>query len=85
MIGADIVEFNPRMDPLNITAAVCAKLLKEIAAKMLAPAWLNEAAAQTNVTRMTSLRKAGKSTKPATNSCLQISACKPLDNASIEE
>ncbi len=38
VIGADIVEFNPRMDPLNITATVCAKLLKEIAAKMLEPA-----------------------------------------------
>lgn len=35
VIGADIVEFNPRMDPLNITATVCAKLLKEIAAKLI--------------------------------------------------
>ena len=35
VIGADIVEFNPSMDPLNITATVCAKLLKEIVAKML--------------------------------------------------
>ena len=35
VVGADIVEFNPRMDPAQITAAVCAKLLKEIAAKML--------------------------------------------------
>jgi arginase len=35
VVGADIVEFNPRMDPLNITATVCAKLLKEIAAKMM--------------------------------------------------
>ncbi len=34
-VGADIVEFNPRMDPLNITALVCAKLLKEIAGKIL--------------------------------------------------
>jgi agmatinase len=33
--GADIVEFNPRMDPIQITGTVCAKLLKEIAAKML--------------------------------------------------
>jgi arginase len=38
VIGADIVEFNPRRDPLQITAAVCAKLVKEIAAKMLARA-----------------------------------------------
>ncbi len=36
VIGADIVEFNPRMDPVQTTAVVCAKLLKEIAAKMLA-------------------------------------------------
>ena len=35
IVGADIVEFNPRMDALNVTAGVCAKLLKEIAAKML--------------------------------------------------
>lgn len=35
VVGADIVEFNPRMDPIQITGAVCAKLLKEIAAKML--------------------------------------------------
>ncbi len=36
VIGADIVEFNPRMDPAQITASVCAKLLKEIAARILA-------------------------------------------------
>ncbi|MCM3872513.1 MAG: agmatinase [Pyrinomonadaceae bacterium] len=35
VIGADIVEFNPRMDPAQTTAVVCAKLLKEIAAKMV--------------------------------------------------
>src|SRR5215204_7757837 len=35
VIGADIVEFNPRMDPLHVTGTVCAKLFKEIAAKML--------------------------------------------------
>jgi len=35
VVGADIVEFNPRMDPQNLTATVCAKLIKEIAAKML--------------------------------------------------
>lgn len=35
VIGADIVEFNPRMDPIQTTGVVCAKLLKEIAAKML--------------------------------------------------
>lgn len=33
--GADIVEFNPRRDPLGITAMGCAKILKEIAAKIM--------------------------------------------------
>jgi arginase len=37
LIGADIVEFNPEMDPTGMTAAVCAKILKELAAKMLTP------------------------------------------------
>ena len=35
VIGADIVEFNPRMDQTGMTAVVCAKILKELAAKML--------------------------------------------------
>ena len=35
VIGADIVEFNPRMDPLHVTGTVCAKILKEISARML--------------------------------------------------
>lgn len=35
VIGADIVEFNPKMDPSGMTAIVCAKILKELAAKML--------------------------------------------------
>lgn len=35
VVGADLVEFNPRFDPTNVTRAVCAKLLKELAAKML--------------------------------------------------
>jgi len=35
VVGADIVEFNPRMDPLHVTGTVCAKLFKEISAKML--------------------------------------------------
>jgi arginase len=34
-VGADIVEFNPERDPLGVTAMVAAKLLKEIAARML--------------------------------------------------
>jgi arginase len=35
VVGADIVEFNPRMDSTGVTAMVCAKLLKEIAAQMI--------------------------------------------------
>ena len=35
VIGADVVEFNPRRDVMELTQEVCAKLVKEIAAKML--------------------------------------------------
>lgn len=35
IVGADIVEYNPRMDSRNVTAMVCAKILKEISARML--------------------------------------------------
>lgn len=35
IIGADIVEYNPERDPSGITALVAAKILKEIAARML--------------------------------------------------
>jgi arginase len=35
IVGADIVEFNPKRDPLGITAMAAAKFLKEIAAGML--------------------------------------------------
>ena len=35
LVGADLVEFNPVRDPVGITAMLAAKLLKEIAAKML--------------------------------------------------
>ena len=28
--GADVVEFNPRQDPTGLTAAVAAKLVKEL-------------------------------------------------------
>lgn len=35
LIGADIVEYNPYRDIQNVTAMVAAKLMKEIAAKML--------------------------------------------------
>lgn len=35
LVGADIVELNPLRDPRGLTARVAAKLLKEIAARML--------------------------------------------------
>ncbi|WP_420322465.1 agmatinase [Flagellimonas sp.] len=35
LVGADIVEYNPTRDINGMTAMVCAKLFKEIAAKML--------------------------------------------------
>lgn len=35
IVGADVVEFNPGQDPLGITAPLCAKLVKELAARML--------------------------------------------------
>ncbi|WP_190808612.1 agmatinase family protein [Flagellimonas sp. S3867] len=35
LVGADIVEYNPTKDINDMTAMVCAKLFKEIAAKML--------------------------------------------------
>ncbi len=35
LIGADLVEFNPVRDPTGITAALAAKLVKEILAQML--------------------------------------------------
>ena len=35
LVGADIVEFNPVRDPVGTTGMAAAKLLKEIAAKML--------------------------------------------------
>ena len=34
-IGADIVEFNPSQDPLGLTAHVAAKLVKELAGRMV--------------------------------------------------
>jgi len=36
VVGADIVEFNPRRDVAHITEDLCAKLVKEIAAKIFA-------------------------------------------------
>jgi arginase family enzyme len=35
IVGADIVEFNPKRDINGVTAMVCAKFLKEIAAKII--------------------------------------------------
>jgi arginase family enzyme len=35
LVGADIVEINPDRDPLGITAMVGAKLLKELAGRLL--------------------------------------------------
>ncbi|MBI2795832.1 MAG: agmatinase [Gemmatimonadetes bacterium] len=37
LVGADVVELNPRQDPSGVTATVAAKLVKEIAGRMLAP------------------------------------------------
>ena len=36
LVGADIVELNPMRDPLGVTTAIAAKLLKEIVVKLLA-------------------------------------------------
>lgn len=35
IVGADLVEFNPSQDPVGLTAPVCAKLVKELAARMI--------------------------------------------------
>jgi arginase len=35
IVGADIVEFNPKQDVSKLTAMVCAKILKEILGKMI--------------------------------------------------
>lgn len=36
IVGADIVEYNPKQDVSQLTALVCAKILKEILGKMIA-------------------------------------------------
>ena len=38
LVGADIVEYNPRQDISGVTAMVAAKLVKEVAGRMLAEA-----------------------------------------------
>jgi arginase len=35
LVGADIVEFNPSQDPVGLTGPVCAKLVKELAGRMV--------------------------------------------------
>lgn len=35
IIGCDIVEYNPKRDPSGVTAMTCAKILKEIAGKII--------------------------------------------------
>ena len=35
LVGADVVEFNPVRDPQGITGPLCAKLVKELASRML--------------------------------------------------
>lgn len=37
IVGADVVELNPSRDPLDITAPLAAKLVKELIARMLVP------------------------------------------------
>jgi arginase family enzyme len=37
IIGADVVEFNPLRDPIGTTAALAAKLVKELIGRMIAP------------------------------------------------
>jgi agmatinase len=34
VVGADVVEFNPELDPAGLTARLCAKLVKELAERM---------------------------------------------------
>jgi arginase family enzyme len=35
LVGADVVELNPTRDPLAVTAAVAAKLVTELSARLL--------------------------------------------------
>jgi arginase family enzyme len=35
LVGADVVELNPSLDPASLTARVAAKLVKELAARLL--------------------------------------------------
>jgi arginase family enzyme len=36
VVGADVVELNPSRDPAGLTARVAAKLVKELAGRLLA-------------------------------------------------
>jgi agmatinase len=40
LVGADVVELNPSLDPAGLTARVAAKLVKELAARLLADSGL---------------------------------------------
>ena len=35
IVGADVVEFNPQQDSSGVTAAVAAKIVREIAGQMM--------------------------------------------------
>jgi agmatinase len=35
IVGADVVEFNPREDPVGVTGVVCAKVVKEVVGRMV--------------------------------------------------
>ncbi|MDQ3950175.1 MAG: agmatinase [Gemmatimonadota bacterium] len=35
IVGADVVEFNPGQDPVGVTGAVCAKVVKEVVGRMV--------------------------------------------------
>lgn len=37
VVGADVVEYNPRQDVAGLTASVAAKIVKEVASRMMAP------------------------------------------------
>jgi arginase family enzyme len=35
LVGADVVEFNPSRDPTGLTTHVCAKVVRELASRMI--------------------------------------------------
>jgi arginase family enzyme len=40
VVGADVVEYNPRQDLADVTAIVAAKIVKELAGRMIGDAEL---------------------------------------------